>query len=310
MSGTKLRNEKMRVLVLLSAYNGEKFILEQLNSLKAQEGVQMHCLIRDDGSSDRTSELLEEYCRKNPGFEWIKGQNCGVIKSFNELLKNDLCMQYDWIAFCDQDDVWLSAKLKRAVHVLMKSNLLENKPLVYCSNLELVDASLAHIGYMRSASVKVTKYTAVVQNCATGCTMVFNQAARLEYLKGIDSAMEMHDYWMFLIGVYLGNLIYDSRALIQYRQHGANVIGAKKQTIKGAVQNLSKTGNHEKMLLDFMDIYSESISDDDKAVMKLVTRANHDWKCRLHLMLDPRFHGYSFKRTLGFKIRAAIGRVY
>lgn len=308
MNDNKVTNKD--VLVLMSCYNGEKYLPQQLESLKAQEDVKMSCIIRDDGSSDGTVEYLTEYCKENKEFSLITGENTGVIRSFNLLLEEALKTDCKWFAFSDQDDVWLPNKLKRAVELLSERETSEKKPLVYCSNLELVDADLNHIGYMRQPGLKFDKYTSVVQNCATGCTIVFNRSALEKYMEGIDADMEMHDYWMFLIGVFFGRVVYDNKAGILYRQHGNNVIGAKNQNISGFVNNMSKTGNHERMFKDFLKIYGSSLSGDDISIIEGIALANKNIICRLRALFDMRYHGYSTKRTLNFKLRALLGKIY
>ena len=302
--------DRPKVLVLMSTYNGQKYLTEQLESIKAQSGVDVTCLIRDDGSSDKTVEILEDFVKQNESFHLRAEENAGVISSFNSLISDPFAERFDFIAFCDQDDVWLDTKLIRAVRLMQKNIADMDKPAVYCSNLELVDSELSHIGYMRSDDIRISKYTAPVQNCATGCTMVFNSSARDEYLRGIGSFMEMHDYWMMLVGMYLGKVLYDRKAYIKYRQHGNNVIGAKQQNISGFAKNLSKTGSHERMLSDFVRVYDKEISAKDKQIITNVALANKDLKCRMRVLLDPAYHGYSHKRTLAFKFRAMIGRVY
>ena len=104
----------MKVCVLISTYNGEKFLDEQIASILAQKGVEVDILVRDDGSSDMTCSLLERW-QKEGKLKWYKGENLGFARSFMNLLKT--ASVYDYYAFCDQDDVWLPEKLKKACFV-------------------------------------------------------------------------------------------------------------------------------------------------------------------------------------------------
>ena len=100
------------IQVLMSTYNGEKYICEQIDSIIAQDcgykGIaNVKLLIRDDGSSDKTREILESYASKYPEIiRWYHGGNKGVIKSFFDLLENS-DDEADYYAFADQDDNWM-----------------------------------------------------------------------------------------------------------------------------------------------------------------------------------------------------------
>ena len=103
----------IRVIVLLSSYNGEKYIKQQIDSILNQTGVEVIIMVRDDGSKDNTISILEDYQRNVSSFELIKGDNCGSTASFSRLLAyayskfgNDVLY-----AFSDQDDVWQKEKL-------------------------------------------------------------------------------------------------------------------------------------------------------------------------------------------------------
>ena len=122
------RKDEMKVCVLISTYNGERFLEEQIASIIAQKGVEVDILVRDDGSSDMTCSLLERW-QKEGKLKWYKGENLGFARSFMNLLKT--ASGYDYYAFCDQDDIWLEDKLQRAVAALEK---IEDKVKLYCSN--------------------------------------------------------------------------------------------------------------------------------------------------------------------------------
>ena len=102
--------ENKKILVLLSLYNGEKYVKEQLDSLMNQT-ISVDVLARDDGSSDRTVEIVDKYTKEHNNIRLIKGENIGFVNSFNLLMMNEIVDDYQWIAFCDQDDVWLPDKI-------------------------------------------------------------------------------------------------------------------------------------------------------------------------------------------------------
>ena len=113
-----------RVSVLMSTYNGEKYLHEQINSILGQQGVEIHLLIRDDGSSDGTVEICKEYAKKYNQITFYQGENLGVGKSFLDLLKH--APDADYYSFADQDDVWLEDKIIRAVTMIKKAEYKKN----------------------------------------------------------------------------------------------------------------------------------------------------------------------------------------
>lgn len=297
--------------MLLSTYNGEKYIKEQLESILNQKRVEVTCLIRDDGSTDGTREIIREFCSKYANFHYFFEENVGVVESFNILIQNSIVDKYRWVAFCDQDDVWLENKLYNAVTYL-KDNFKQGKPMLYCSNLNVVDSDLNFIRKMRRKTPKYTKKTALVQNIATGCTCVYNQVAVEMYRKAVGVRMEFHDYWMFLICLYMGSVVYDDNAYILYRQHGNNVVGSRNKSLRKAVNNLLAHNGERRvdMLNDFLNLYKDELSDCDIVAIRMVV----DYRCsliaRLRLVLSPNYRGYSIETTLGFKIRGLLGKIY
>lgn len=299
-----------KVLVIMSSYNGELYLEEQLKSILNQKGVKVHILVRDDGSTDKTVSILEKLCRSHTEIEYYAGKNIGVVNSFNDLICHCSAYEYNWIAFSDQDDIWKPEKLINAINKLKEVN--NSTAVLYCSNLELVDSHKKHIGMMRKKMPKYTKYSSIVQNCATGCTEVFNQEAARLYRMGIGQYMEMHDYWMFLVAMYLGKFMYDDNAYIQYRQHERNVIGARKKTLITAWNNLvlREVGKREYMITGFLNTYQQLLNKEDiKILSKIIAYKKSFWK-KAVLVLSPYYHGYTWKVTMGFKIRVLLNRIY
>lgn len=217
-----------RILVLVSTYNGEKFLSQQLDSILAQQGVDVSILVRDDGSRDGTMEILEDYSSRYPNVSFYQGDNVGPCMSFFDLLK--YADGYDYYAFCDQDDVWDKEKLISAIDILKHQP--ENLPVLYCSNLKVVDESL---NFCRKAHKKKyhssNRYSGLVDFYAVGCTEVFNQKAADMTRAHIRQDCLMHDSWMFMICNFFGYVIYDHEAYVNYRQHGHNVVGTNKDTL-------------------------------------------------------------------------------
>ena len=124
-----------KVQILMSTYNGEDYIREQLDSILAQSYPDVDILIRDDGSKDDTFVILKEYEERHSNIKAFQGENLGINKSFFELLKKS---QGDYIGFCDQDDYWLPEKIEKAVQQLERMT----GPALYCGAKTLVNENL------------------------------------------------------------------------------------------------------------------------------------------------------------------------
>ncbi len=202
------------VAIMLSTWNGERFLTEQLGSLLAQEGdFTLKLEIRDDGSTDGTVPLLKGFCDRlsertranglcaslgGPSrlvdASFAQGGNLGFVGSYFELLRQS-AENADWYAFCDQDDVWQPDKLQRAIHLLKQaehgstdSNAEHDGtgiPLLYASRLQMTDAVLRPIGYTARVQLTPSFQNALVENIVTGATIVMNRVARNLLLAGI-----------------------------------------------------------------------------------------------------------------------------
>lgn len=214
------------VEVLMSTYNGEKYLEEQLKSIFIQEGCNVHVLVRDDGSTDHTIDILERY-KKQYNLDYYTGENLQPARSFMHLVGK--CGSADYYAFSDQDDIWKKDKLIRAISCIEKQDYQNEKPVAYCSNLTpAIDAE--HIIQEKLLKETIaTEYTAILSRCSDifGCTMVWNCKLQgvLNILEPV-SKLAMHDYWVALIASCYGAVLYDSESSILYRQHEDNQVGA------------------------------------------------------------------------------------
>lgn len=207
------------IQILLSTYNGEKYLTQQLNSLIAQDYPNFTIIIRDDGSTDFTLEILNAYKDKYSNISITFGDNIGVTSSYFELIKN---AQANFYALCDQDDIWLPSKLSHAVANLTNSNYSSSS--LYCSALQFVNSDLIPIGLTPPPRYQCLE-NAVIENIATGCTIVFGESLRQLFIQATPQQMHMHDWWLYLLASSFGNVIYDPKSFVLYRRHDATVTG-------------------------------------------------------------------------------------
>jgi len=261
------------VTVLLSTYNGEKYLHTQLNSLSNQT-IKFNLIIRDDGSKDNTINIIKSWKNKLK-FKLIKGENIGVINSFFELLKyNDI--DSDYIAFCDQDDIWDSNKLEEGIKSI-ELNSKTNIPNLYHSNLKLINEDGIFLNKYFWKSMNITPIKShkinrlLCQPIVTGCTCIINKSLYLKFLSHpTPKNVKMHDWWLSLIACCFGKIISDERSFIEYRLHQSNVIGAEIDILKKIFKNLKNIKKYissykkevkERIFQaqDFKNIYADEI---------------------------------------------------
>ena len=213
---------KEKVLVLMASYNGEKYIDEQLTSLFAQEGVEVALLVRDDGSTDSTRDILDRWGKTHP-VTWYTGDHLGAKYGFLELVTKALSSDADHFAFCDQDDVWDGDKLQIALASLQ--TVTPGTPALYYCGQRLVDAALQPLSVHKLNAGRTMAARFVFGDIA-GCTGVFNRALAEAVAAYRPDYMRMHDLWIMKVCCAIGGQVFvDPEAHIAYRQHGNNVEG-------------------------------------------------------------------------------------
>ncbi|MFG6157361.1 glycosyltransferase family 2 protein [Halomonas sp. 1390] len=212
------------VAILLCTYQGEVYLAEQLDSIAAQSHPHWTLWVSDDGSRDGTRDILEAYQRRwgQHRLRLRQGPLQGFAANFNSLLA-DTNIQADAFALADQDDIWHSDKLARAVAWLDAGDPKE--PRLYSARTRLVDAQGGFIGL--SPGCRAPGFAnALVQNIASGNSMVLNAVARQSLIEAGLPRAGLHDWWCYQwISGIGGELLFDSQPCLDYRQHGGNQIG-------------------------------------------------------------------------------------
>lgn len=284
-----------KVTILLSSYNGSRFIREQLNSIIDQKDVNLNVIIRDDGSTDDTTDIIEGF--ENNKINLIKSNNIGATNSFLQLIKSaDIS---DYYAFSDQDDYWEIQKIKAAIEKLKDYTDIS---AVYSSNTTLVDKNLKFIK-KEAKDVKTDLGSAIVKNYATGCTMVFNKKAMETIKKGVEVDVPFHDWWINLIVLATGGIsIFDNSSYVKYRQHGDNVVGGTENLIvryKQRMKKFNKPYHREKMAEKLIEIYGDLISKENTEILKLISNYKSN---KLNIVFNKNIKTSSFIDNLFFSI--------
>ena len=233
-----------KIVILLSTYNGEDYLAEQLDSLLEQTYSNFIIIIRDDASNDSTEQIINHYVERNQGkIHKLSGinSNVGPSSSFGLLIKYAikekiaLGVSRLYMMLCDQDDIWIEEKLKiQMLEMLNAERKSPDAPIMVHSDLKVVDQSKRVIAESfveyQGLEVERNKFTnVVISNLVTGCTTLFNEELAQIALPIPDNAI-MHDWWLALTASAFGRVIFIDMPLVEYRQHQNNTIGAKEFT--------------------------------------------------------------------------------
>jgi len=220
-----------KVEVLLAAYNGAEFIGEQIESILAQSYQDFTILVRDDGSTDGTVDIVKGYISKHPDkIRLVEDSRQGgsAARNFFLLMQS---ASADYVMFSDQDDVWLSDKIKISIDEMemVESQIGRDKPVLVFADYEAVDSELNSLGLDESknqiAAYKTDLRHLLVQNYVTGCLVMANRAL-YEHAGEYDDRIEMHDWWLTLYAAAFGTISHIPHKVMLYRQHGNNAVGA------------------------------------------------------------------------------------
>ena len=267
-----------KVIIVLSTYNAQEYLAEQLESLFQQTYPNIEIVIRDDGSTDQTVAMVARYCEEHENLTFYQGENVGAAASFFDLMKNVRNREFAYCAFCDQDDVWLPDKVEVAVAAISsKSAELKNtasksdkeemkkSPILYCSRAQLVDASLQPIKEEIKKEIRPAFANALIENIVTGCTTVLNREMYEIAVEHIPNYCIMHDWWLYLLASSFGTVLYDKNSRILYRQHGNNAMGidgSYKTELKNRIRKYGKRRNNlSKQAAEYVRLLEEKGED-------------------------------------------------
>lgn len=215
---------QQHVAILLCTYNGEQYIREQVESIIGQTHTNWSLWVSDDGSRDRTLDIIRECMSGSMQLLSIRrGPSVNSSCNFMSLIYAE-DIQADYFAFCDQDDIWHPDKIARALK--WHTSVSANEPNLYGGRTHLVDADGVSIGESPLFTHPPCFANALVQSIAGGNTMVINRKARELLCKVQNADVVSHDWWAYILVTGAGgNVYYDPHPSIDYRQHNANLVG-------------------------------------------------------------------------------------
>lgn len=297
------------ITVLLAVYNGEKYLKEQIESILNQSVKDIKIIIRDDGSTDNSADIISFYCNKYPDkISCAIGSPTGSAKgNFIELLKN---CDSKYIMFCDQDDVWLPEKIEKTLAAMQLAEQNGKGPVLVHTDLKVVNQNLDEIApslfsFQKLIQDNITLPKLLVQNYVTGCTVMINRALK-EKCGEIPKKCIMHDWWLALVAVLFGELVCVNEPTMLYRQHEYNQVGAKAaygisfikrklSTLDKVRENYNATYVQAKALLE---CYGDALNDQQRKTIEKyceIPKMNKFEKIRT-------IKKYGFKKCTGLRV--------
>ena len=302
--------EKEKVVILLSTYNGEKFLKEQLDSLLQQTYQNIDIMIRDDGSKDNTVNIIKEYQQKYNNIFLEEGKNVGFIKSFFALLKK--VEKADIYSYCDQDDVWESDKIERAVQFITKEE--KEIPVLYFTNSDYYDMDMNFIGHAEKNKMYNFR-NSLVECVSQGMTMCINKKARDIITKDIPENTLHHDWWSYMVCSGLGKVIYDDKPEVRYRRHSKSVTAEGKSFIEFQIWRFKKffVGDSlkqiKKQIIEYSNLYRDKLKEEDKKVLDLFNKTKYNLIIALKKVFYPKRFRKKISDEIMLRILFLIGKV-
>ncbi|MBK8805555.1 MAG: glycosyltransferase [Bacteroidales bacterium] len=290
----------------MSTYNGEKYLNQQIESILNQKDVDLTLYVRDDGSTDNTVSIIDEFCSKSSNIVFIKGSNIGYAMSFMWLVYYCTSNESNYYAFSDQDDIWEETKLISAINLLNEKSDL-SKPALYYSDLKVVDKNEEFIRMANDWEGKIDKFMILTFIGIRGCTMVYNQSLQNILTSYKVSKIPGHDTFVALVAFWTGCVVYDHKAYILYRQTGQNVsitgtskLDKFKKNLRYVYKRITVKSNERQIMANELLNYAAYI--DNIEDVKKVAVYKNSFQSTLKLLVDKKY----FKHTLSINFTNRI----
>lgn len=306
-------NEKIikipSVCIIISAFNAEKYIKEQIESIFAQKNVDIKIWIRDDGSTDATLSLLKKLYGNDSRMKITSGQNLGAAESFIEAIFacDFVC---DYYGFSDADDVWIDDKMEYSIEIIKKQSF--DKPVAAVTRLKIVDQYLNPIGYTEVPRKGLSFRNALVQTVASGASTTMNQAAFKILRIARPSFVVMHDAWTYLVITAFGQFYYGESPKLLYRQHASNVFGAnyswRKKVKNRANRFFVPNDSYFHQAEEFYKLYGERLDCKTKKDISNYLNYKNSFYKRLRFVFFPSITRQKFASNIYMRLLILFGK--
>lgn len=299
-----------KVAVIMSTYNGSRFIKEQINTILAQKKVDIKLYIRDDGSSDETIKIIRDFA--SGSIILTEGKNIGVGNSFMNALYS-VSDEFDYYCFADQDDIWCDDKVISGVKLLES----QRGPALYVSGQILTDAAGNRIGERRIPENSCGTMQIFSNNELTGCTMIWNKELHkiLKESSRRPSAellhKRIHDVWVAVIASLVGTIIADNTSHILYRQHENNVVGVFQgsmiSTWKKKLYDKSIRNSRSLLAQELVQKYGDMLPEAEKEILTVCAGYKRSFLSRIKLLRNRELYQLSGEKPYLYRLKVLLG---
>lgn len=211
------------VSVAMAAYNGEKYISAQIESILFCLSAGDELVVSDDGSTDKTAEIVKTYAAKDPRVKLLQGPQSGVVRNFENAIS---ACTGDVIFLSDQDDLWHKDKVEKVLPLLKENTLVCHNAAIYDNATGQTDGTVQD-----KIGQNATVFKNLVKNSFMGCCMAFKRELLNYAMPFPDKELiHIHDWWLGLLAIKYGKVAFISECLIDYRIHDSNTLGFNKTT--------------------------------------------------------------------------------
>jgi glycosyltransferase involved in cell wall biosynthesis len=283
-----------KVTVLLATFNGVRFLEEQLTSLFDQQGVDIEVKVNDDGSTDGTIEILDKWKAKGLNIYISQSSGLGPSRAFLTLLQS--CDEKQFVAFCDQDDIWEANKLATQVQLCKTS-----RAFMAFSERKYIDSLGRVIGSSRKLKNLPTFENALIENIVPGNTIFLNSSAIKIINSYVSPSITHYDSWIYLLVSGFGRCEYISKPLVKYRLHENNQVGIRKFKVNrfetSALQFINQASYLSKVSKHVLSTENKLVLAKFIAVLQANGKLN-----KAKAIFSTKFHRQRFIDKIGFKV--------
>lgn len=306
-----------KVQVLISTYNGEKYIASQIESILNQTYKNISILIRDDGSADNTVKILEEFQERRLIKYYSSGGNISFTASFFDLIHN-ADKNCDYFVFADQDDYWMPNRIENAINDIENNECAEGMPILHSCRFTLVDENLTPINRRIKISKPLGLGNAFIDCPFLGFTLLFNNKM-LELMEMVKSTEDLisHDMTINIIACVFGKIITGKNNDILYRQHSKNFSGGLGKNflkeIKIKTKNIiffMRNDPNTKNVKTIYKIYNSMMDDKNREIFLKFINRNKSLANRFNIVFDKNFRRQTFIDNIIIKFIFLLGLRY
>lgn len=297
------------IAIAMSVFNGEKYIVDQIESILSQRGVVVRLYIRDDGSTDSTYALIEGGYSGDDRVKFYQGENMGACQSFLDVIFHyDAIKEYEYLGFSDADDVWVSSKLQRSVDAL---EIMKNGAAGVVTKLDIVDENLDFISVSKTPPRGLNFENSLIETVASGASILLNKSASKILMEYRPKKAVMHDAWVYMLVSAFGEWSYLDFPSIKYRQHGGNVFGAGHslaEKLKARMLRVNRRSPYYAQACEFKKVFGERLSKQKLQSISRYCSYRENYFARIRYAVYPSVSFQTMKANMFFRFLVLLGK--